>query len=380
MDGRKGHIDWLIFLPVIALMVFSVAFVYSASAAIAASKFGSTENLFLKHLIRVCFGLVALIIFSKVDYHVWLKISKPLMIVSIILLIIVLFTGKVNQVNRWIDLGPFSFQPSELAKFALVIHFATLLSKKQEVIKDFKEGYFPFLLWIAAVCYLIAMQPNFSTAVVIYLISLALVFIGNANVLHILLTLVSTGIMGFLYLTSSTTYRLNRMVAYFNGNSDSFSQNVNYQLNQALIALGNGGTFGVGPGMSKQSHLFLPESYGDFIFSIIGEEYGFVGAVIILGAFIMIFWRGMIVAKKAPDIYGYYLAVGILITFAVYVFVNAGVNSGILPTTGLPMPFISYGGTAVIFYATAAGILLNISAQSGIFPISPSTAEFQQDE
>ena len=152
------------------------------------------------------------------------------------------------------------------------------------------------------------------------------------------------------------------------GDAGSQVETTGYQLNQALIAMGNGGIFGVGPGQNRQSHLFLPESYGDFIFSIIGEEYGFIGLFAILAAFALIFWRGMIIAKKAPDNYGYFLAIGIIITFAIYVFVNAGVNTGILPTTGVPMPFISYGGTAILFYSAAIGVLLNISAQAGVYP------------
>ncbi|MFW5702035.1 MAG: FtsW/RodA/SpoVE family cell cycle protein, partial [Bacteroidota bacterium] len=160
-------------------------------------------------------------------------------------------------------------------------------------------------------------------------------------------------------------------------------ESVNYQLRQALIALGNGGLFGTGPGQSRQSNLFLPESYGDFIFSIIGEEYGFIGVLLVIATFVLVFWRGMMVARRAPDDFGYFLAVGILITFAIYVFVNAGVNVGLLPTTGLPMPFVSYGGSAVLIYAMAVGVLLNISAQSGIYPRAvaqePPSLEFSDE-
>lgn len=369
MNSARGHIDWLILLPVAALMLFSIAFVYSASATIAAMKFGSSESLFLKHTLRIGIGLAIIIGISKVDYHFWMKISKPLLIFSVFLLIGVLFTSPVNNVNRWINLGPISFQPSEFAKFAMVIHFAHMLAKKQNVIKDFKSGFLPFLIWTGIICYLVVLQPNFSTAIVIYIIGISMMFIGNTNLLHVLATGAVSLTGAVLYLISSTSYRLDRLAAYFGAETDgSIIHEVNYQLNQALIALGNGGFFGIGPGQSRQSHLFLPESYGDFIFAIIGEEYGFLGTIIILATFLLIFWRGMLVARKAPDIFGYFLAIGILITFAIYVFVNAGVNSGVLPTTGLPMPFISYGGTAVFFYAFAIGILLNISAQAGVYP------------
>jgi cell division protein FtsW len=370
IDKPRGHIDWYILLPVIALMLYSIAFVYSASSTIAEKRFNSAESLFIKHSIRVLLGIITIIIFSKIDYHKLKKVTKPLLFFSIILLIVVLFLEPVNQVTRWINFGPLSFQPSEFAKFAMVLHFAYLLEKKQAVIKDFREGYLPFLLWIGLMCLLIAIQPNFSTTIVIYLIALSMLFIGNANLLHIITTGLSSIGIAIIYLIVTADYRLDRLLSFMGNSSikETVNHKANYQLDQALIAIGNGGIFGVGPGQSRQSHLFLPESYGDFIYSIIGEEYGFIGVTLILVAFILIFWRGMLIAKKAPDNFGYFLAVGILITFAIYVFVNAGVNCGLLPTTGLPMPFISYGGTAVIFYSAAIGILLNISAQAGVYP------------
>jgi len=199
-------------------------------------------------------------------------------------------------------------------------------------------------------------------------------FIGNTNLIH-LGGLLVTGLIGGLTYMISAEYRLNRLKAFFGIGDSPTHESVNYQLNQALIALGNGGLFGLGTGQSRQSQHFLPESYGDFIFSIIGEEYGFFGLILVLGVFVILFWRGMLIARKAPDNFGYFLAIGILLTFAIYVFVNAGVNCGLLPTTGVPMPFVSYGGTAVFFYSAAIGILLNISAQAGINP----RIEFAQD-
>jgi cell division protein FtsW len=369
LQAKKGHIDWYIVLSVLSLMLFSIAFVYSASAAISQLRFGSSENLFLRHTLRVAFAIIAMIIFSRIDYHLWMRFSKSILVISITLLIVVLFSGKVNEVNRWINLGPLSFQPSELAKFAMVIHFSALLSFKQSIIKDFNNGFVPFALWTLIICILIALQPNFSTAMVIFIISVGLLFIGNVNLLYILSSLIFITASAFAYVYMTAGYKLSRITAFVS-NSQGLDDSVNYQLNQALIAIGNGGFFGVGPGQSRQSHLFLPESYGDFIISIIGEEYGFIGIVLILAAFIMIFWRGLMIARKAPDNFGYFLSSGIILTFALYTLVNVGVNTGILPTTGLPMPFISYGGTAVIIYGAAIGILLNISSQAGVYPLS----------
>jgi cell division protein FtsW len=380
MAKPGGHIDWLILLPVVGLMLFSIAFVYSASAPIAEMRFGQPERLFINHALRILAGIVTIIIFSRIDYHRWKKISKPLMFVAIALLIVVLFAGyNIKGASRWLFIGPLTFQPSELAKFALVVHFAVMLDRKQPVIKTFESGFLPFLFWTLVICLLIALQPNFSTTFVIYFIAMSMMFIGNTNLLHLgATTLVGLTAAG-LYAVSAE-YRLQRIMSFLGINPKSIDpETVNYQLRQALIALGNGGLFGTGPGQSRQSDLFLPESYGDFIFSIIGEEYGFVGVVLIILTFGLIFWRGMMVARRAPDNFGYFLAVGVLITFAIYVFVNAGVNVGLLPTTGLPMPFVSYGGSAVLIYAAAIGILLNISAQSGIYPRYGSGRKFPED-
>ncbi|MDT3740639.1 MAG: putative lipid II flippase FtsW [Candidatus Kapabacteria bacterium] len=366
--NQKGHIDWLILIPVIALMLFSISFVYAASATNSEFKFGDSERLLFNHALRVLLGIVIIIAFARIDYHVWSKFSIFLLIFGIALLIVVLFVGSsVKGASRWIMLGPLSFQPSEFVKLALVIHFAALLAKKQQVIKDFEKGFFPFILWTVIVCFLIALQPNFSTMMVIFLIAVAMMFIGNNNLLHLAATF-GFGVVAGIVFFITAPYRMSRLQAFLGFGEGEGNQAVSYQLNQSLIALGNGGMFGVGVGQNRQSHMFLPESYGDFIFAIIGEEYGFIGLLGIIGVFLILFWRGMLIARKAPDNFGYFLAIGILITFAIYVLVNAGVNTGLLPTTGVPMPFVSYGGTAVLFYSAAIGILLNISAQSGIYP------------
>lgn len=364
----KGHIDWLILIPIITLMLFSLSFVYTASASKSAVNFGDSEKLFFNHTLRVLFGIAIIFFVARIDYHKYLKVSIYFLLLGIIFLITVLFVGaEVKGAARWLSIGPLSFQPSEFVKLAMVVHFASLLSRKQAFIKDFEKGFFPFILWTIVICFLIALQPNFSTMMVIFLIAITMMFIGNNNLLHIGASF-SVGLVAGIVFFISAPYRLNRLKAFLGFGEDSSTETVSYQLNQSLIALGNGGVFGVGVGQNRQSYHFLPESYGDFIFAIIGEEYGFVGLLAVIGIFMIVFWRGMLVAKKAPDNFGYFLAIGIIITFAIYVFVNAGVNTGLLPTTGVPMPFVSYGGTAVLFYSAAIGILLNISAQAGTYP------------
>jgi cell division protein FtsW len=364
----RSHIDWLLFLASVALMLFSVAFVYSASAYFADVKFGSPEKLFVGHSVRVAFSLLIVVIFSRIDYHLFWRRSKPLLIFSLVCLVFVLFAGTtIKGAKRWIGLGPLSFQPSELAKFVLVLHLARLLAEKQSYIKDFQRSFLPMLFWIGSAAALVALQPNFSTAAVIVAIGVLLLFIGNVSVLHILGLLVLGVVGGGLY-GIAAPYRMERITDFTRQFSTMFDPEnirlVNYQLQQALLAFGNGGVVGMGPGQSRQRDWFLPESYGDFIFSIIGEEYGFIGVALIVLAFSVILWRGFITARRAPDDFGRFLAGGITITFALYAFINMGVTTGLLPTTGLPLPFISYGGTAILFSAAALGVLLNISAQA----------------
>lgn len=365
---KKGHLDWYILLSVIGLMLFSIAFVFSASAQISAIKFGSADKMFFSHLQKIGIGIILLFVFSKIDYHIYQKYSKYFIAASLIpLFLVFIISDQVNNVYRWIDLGPFSFQPSELAKFALVIHLSTLLAERQEYIKSFKYGMLPGLIWSTLIAGLIAIQPNFSIAFVTYLIALSMMFIGNVNLIH-LMAVGATALSTAGIFALSATYRINRFATFLGmSNSENFDK-YGYQSYQAIIAFGNGGVSGIGPGQSRQSNLFLPESYGDFIYSIVGEEYGFIGAFLILVVFGLILWRGLKIIKNAPDEYGYFLASGLVITFCLYAVVNAGVNCGLFPNTGVPMPFVSWGGTAVFIYASAIGILLNISSQAGVFP------------
>lgn len=365
---KRTHIDWLLFLAVSGLMLFSVAFVYSASAYFADIKFGSPEKLFTRHLINVLLSFVVIIVFAKIDYHILQKYSKGLLMFSLGCLVFVLVAGRaVKGAKRGIDLGPLSFQPSELAKFALVLHIARMLVEKAAYIKDFKRTFAPIMFWMLITAGLIALQPKFSTAAVIFLTGMMLMFMGNAHVGYIAMTF-TAGIVGGGVFAVSASYRMERLQVYWEQlaaivNVEMISQK-NYQLYQAILAFGNGGIFGVGPGQSRQRDWFLPESYGDFIFSIIGEEYGFVGVVVIIIAFAIILWRGFIIARTATDDFGRFLAGGITTVFALYAFINMGVTTGLLPTTGLPLPFVSYGGTAILFSAAALGVLLNISSQA----------------
>jgi len=363
-----GRIDWFILVAIVGLMTFSVAFVYSASSSFSAVKFGSSESLFWKHSVRVLIGVVLIFVFARIDYRVYQKFAKPLLLLGVFLLVAVLFVGpQIKGAKRWIYLGSITFQPSEYAKFALIIFLAAYMSTYHEQITRFKDRFVPMLIWVGIVCGLVALQPNMSTATVIFMIAVTMLFVGGTNPFHLGAVLGAGIILGGGYALSAE-YRLKRIFAYLGiGEENKVTETISYQLDQALIAFANGGFWGVGAGQSRQREWFLPESYGDFIFSVVGEEYGFIGVSIILCAFMLIVWRGTIIAGRAPDKFGFLLASGITCTLGYYAFINAGVTCGLLPTTGLPMPFISYGGTSVFFSAAAIGILLNISAHTGIY-------------
>lgn len=367
MKQKTGHIDLWVFLSVLALMMFSVGVVYSASVSISGVRHDGDYNFLVRnHTIRVVLGVAALFVGMFVNYHFYRHVSKYLLLIALLLLGYTLVGGTiVKGAQRWVSLGPVSFQPSEFAKFALVIHLAVLLSMKQKYIRDFRDGFLPLVIWIMAVVGLVFLQPNFSTGAILLAISFMVLFVGRVKIMH-LAGVAAAGLPLVLVYAVSASYRWQRIMSYFTDDGGGAEQN--FQVTQAVIGLGSGGIFGVGMGMSKQRELFLPESYTDFIFAIVGEEYGFIGAVLILALFAVIMVRGMKIAKRATDDLGRFLAVGITCTITVYAVINAMVTTGLLPTTGLPMPLLSYGGTTIIFTAYALGVLLNISMFTRIRP------------
>jgi cell division protein FtsW len=366
MNEKKNHIDIYIFISVIVLLIFSIAAVYSASSTFALAKKNDFNFFFKLHIVKIAIGILVLFIGIKINYQVYRKITKKLLLLSIAGLMALFIVGTVIKgANRWIGISILSFQPSEFAKFALIFHLAFLLEQKEEFIEDFHKGFIPLLIWIGVISGFVMIQPNFSTGAMICVISFIMLFAGRVRLKHILMVGLSVIPLLAIYAVSAE-YRMRRIMSFF-GKSDAV-EDVNYQLMQAIIGFGNGGVFGVGPGQSRQRDFFLPESYGDFIYAIIGEEYGFIGAAVIIIIFMLIMIRGFKIAKHAPDSFGRYLAVGITAAISLYAIVNAGVASGLLPTTGLPLPFLSYGGSSMIFTAFAAGVLLNISTHTSIQP------------
>ncbi len=343
-------------------MLFSIAFVYSAGSYFALIKGSNPEKLLLSHTARVFLAIALMFITARIDYHRWSKVSFYFMLLSLIGLVVVLIVGTdAGGARRWINLGIIPFQPSELAKFSVILHFGTLITRKKEQIKDLKYGYLPFILWLMLIGMLIGLEPNFSMLILIFLIGLVILYLGNARIKHLITTIAIAFIGGGIYAISST-YRLNRILFYLGLLEGNAKERLSFQVENSLIALGSGGLFGLGPGQSRQN-LLLSEPYNDFLFSIIGEEYGLIGLIMIILLFILFLWRCVYVAKRAPDQLGYLYVMGITFSILIFFIINALVNTALIPTTGVPLPFLSYGGTAIIFNSILVGIILNISTQ-----------------
>jgi cell division protein FtsW len=376
----KKTADMGLFLTVTGLLLASLAFVYTASASFSIAKTDTSEGMLIRHASKVVIAIAAMLFFTKIDYHKFQKYTKWMMALAIVFLVAVLAVGtKELGARRWLPLGPFSFQPAEFVKIALVMHISALCAMKREYIGDFKRSFIPMMLWAGLAAVLIAKQPNMSNAAVLMLITLGIMFVAQMPLKYLLATACTALLAGGIY-AMTAWYRVQRILAFM-GHENEHTDKISYQTEQALIALGNGGLFGVGIGQSRQRDFYLPESYGDFIYSVIGEEYGFIGATFLLLVFAFIIIRGIQIAKHAPDPFGRYVAYGITLMIAINVLINSFVNSGLMPVTGLPMPFISYGGTSMIFSAAAVGILLNISKYTGALPKKvkvPLTTSFAQ--
>jgi len=382
--AQRNHIDLPTLVAVLVLMVLSLGVVYSASSTWAMEKFGESNRLLNLHAMKVLLGLVALFVGMTIDYKKYKKLTKPAVIMSIAFLTVTLILGgEVKGATRWLRFGGLSLQPSEFAKFALLFHLCSLISTKGEIIRDFKKGFLPLMIWIGSVAGLVLLQPNFSTGSMIILMSLVMLFISRARFLHLFGTM-AAAIPLLIGVALTRPHVLQRLQMFVDGSSSGGK--LSYQLMQGIIGFGNGGLLGVGPGLSKQRDFFLPESYGDFVFSIVGEEYGAIGTIFFMTLFLVIMLRGFKIAKSARDEFGRLLAIGITSVVTLYALVNAGVTLGILPTTGLPMPFVSYGGSSLLFTSFAVGVLLNISAQTDMHPRAekapeqPTTAQSLEDK
>lgn len=361
--GIQSSDRWVLTV-VIGLMVFGTLAVYSAVAYFAQSHNTTAFNMILGHIINLAIAFIVLLIASKIDYHTIIKLSRLAIFVSWILLILVMLIGtKMYGAQRSLNIAGFSFQPSAFAGAALLIHVSVLLAEKQEYVKDFKRSFLPTMFYVVVTCGLIGLE-NFSSAALIMGMCLLIMFIGRISAVQ-LGGLVLIGILGGSTLVMTSPERMNRIDQYLSQVTDiqakEFHLSSGYQAQQSYIAIARGQIFGVGPGKSTQ-RVFLPAPYNDFIFAIIAEEYGLIGSIAVMLAFAIILFRGFgKIAKKATDDAGALLASACTIYITLYGFINAMVASGLLPVTGLPMPFVSYGGSSMIVCGLMIGILLNVS-------------------
>ena len=348
--------DKLFLFAILSLMFMSLVVVYSASAFWSELKFQNPAYLLRSHLFKVLTGIVLIFVIAKIDYHKYQKYALHLLVISGFLLIVAMGQRVIIKgASRWIHLGIFSFEPSEIARIAILFFVAAYLAENFGKLDDYKSLFHPIAA-TGIITILIVLQPNFSTALMILAVVGVLFVAGGVRKRHLaVLVLIAVVIGGGVMMLQS--YRVARVESWLHHGSG------NYQVHQSIIGFGNGGILGVGPGNSKQRNLFLPESYGDFIYSIIGEEYGLWGSVLVMLIFLFLAFRGTAIAKRAPDRFGFLLTTGITSAICLYAFINAGVAIGLFPTTGLPMPFISYGGTAMIVNSIAVGVLLNVSKQ-----------------
>lgn len=360
-----GVSDKLLFGIVGILTLVGVLMISSAGIVYADVRFDDPYFFFKRQLIGVVLGFIAMFILSQVDYHLYRKWSFAIFSVAAFLLILVLIPGVGSEAygaNRWLGIGPISFQPSEVMKIALILYVAAWCAGKgEEIITNAKDGLFSFVSIVGFACILVLFQPDVGTTAMLVFISVGIYFLAGGRLIHIF-AIVGAGFVALIALIATAPYRMARFTAFINPESDL--QGSGYQVQQALIAIGSGGLLGLGLGHSKQKGLYLPEPVGDSIFAIIAEELGMIGTISIVILFILFAWRGMRIAKTAPDVFGSLVAGGITIWIVGQAIMNIAAITALMPLTGIPLPFISYGGTSVMFTLASVGILLNISAQA----------------
>lgn len=359
----KSIPDPTLLVSVLILVSVSLVIIYSASSSRAYNLTGDSSFYLYRQLMRVLIGLVGLTVLTRVNYRSLRVLGLPLLCLGIGALVIVLIPGVVEPIKgarRAIYLAGKSFQPAELAKFALIIFMADSVIRRGEDLRTW-PGYLRRLFVIGLVASLIILQPDFSTGLMLCLIGIFILYLGGAKLGYLLVTgLVAIPVV--VKVAISESYRAHRIQSYITG--IMHPEKVGHQVNQSLIGLGDGGVFGLGIGMSHQKQFFLPEPFTDFVFSILGEELGFIGAGGIVVLFMIIAFRGYKIARNAPDDFGFVLAGGITFAIISYGMVNLMVVTGLLPVSGLPLPFLTYGGSSLILTMSMVGILLNVSRHS----------------
>ncbi len=352
-----------VFLSLVLILVFiGLIAISSAGIAISQSKFGDPYYYFKHQLFYgILPGLVAMFITSRINYKLWQKLAVPILGVAIALLVAVLISShglELKGAKRWINLGPISFQPIEMVKLAVIIYLSSWLTGKSKIIKNFSESLVPFVVMLGVVGLLIIAQPDVGSFGAVAFIALTMFFLAGAPLKHVF-GLIAVGVFGLGILIKLEPYRMNRLLAFLHPETDV--QGIGWQVKQAAIAVGQGGIFGVGLGHSHQKFGYLPEVVGDSIFAVIAEEVGMLGAGVIVVLFILLAFRGFRLAQKAPDQFSAFMVTGISLWVIFQALINIMAIIGLMPLTGIPLPFISYGSTSLISLLAGVGIVLNIS-------------------
>lgn len=354
--------DYLLIMIILLITVFGLVIIANPSIVLSQETFKESYY-FLKHQgFSVLLGLIFFFIVQRINYKYWQRLAFPLLILSMVLLSLVFVPGLgyiSGQSKRWITLGNFSFQPFELVKLTFILYLAALLGKKgRDERQVIKQSFIPFVVVAGIIAFLVMAQPNFSALVILIAIALIAYFLAGMNIFY-LLGLTGLSSVGLLALIKMAPYRMNRLTVYLHPEMDP--QGIGYQIDQALLAIGSGGLFGLGLGHSIQKWRYLPEPIGDSIFAIIAEELGLVGAGLLIVSFVFLAWRGFRIARRAPDKFGFLLAGSITGWLLFQTFVNIASLTNLIPLVGLPLPLISYGGSAMIISLISLGILVNIS-------------------
>ncbi|MGM9925281.1 MAG: stage V sporulation protein E [Bacillus sp. (in: firmicutes)] len=365
MHTKKNHPDFILIIVTLSLLSIGLIMVYSASAIWATYKFDGDSFYFAKRqMLFAGVGVGAMFFIMNINYWTWRTWAKVLIIACFVMLVAVLIPGvgmERNGSRSWIGVGAFSVQPSEFMKLAMIAFLAKFLSENQKYITTIKKGLGPSLGIVFLAFGIIMLQPDLGTGTVMVGTCIVMIFVAGAKISHFA-WLGLMGVGGFVALVLSAPYRIKRITSFLDPWQDPLGSG--FQMIQSLLAIGPGGLFGLGLGQSRQKFFYLPEPQTDFIFAILSEELGFIGGSFVILLFALLLWRGIRIAIGAPDLYGSFLAVGIISMVAIQVMINIGVVTGLMPVTGITLPFLSYGGSSLTLMLMAIGVLLNISRHS----------------
>jgi len=367
---RSGF-DYPLFTIVLVLLAFGLIMMFSASYAVAYSTKGDSLFYLKKQALFAVVGLAAMIAAANFDYHIF---SKKLVLyglggLSLVLMGAVKVAGSVgNGAERWLEIGGITFQPSEILKFAVIVVFAYMIDKRYGYLKDFKKGYIPFMIVLGVSCFSLMIQPHLSATIIVFAIGFSMMFVGGLNPKHLLISIlimVPLVVLGVMLLKQlGYDYFDARIISFMDPEADI--RNDTFQTYQSLVTIGSGGLFGLGFGNSRQKYAYLPEARNDFIFPIICEELGFVGAALVILLFVLLIWRGFYICIKARDKFGMMLAFGITFQMGLQALLNIAVVTNSVPNTGISLPFFSYGGSALLMQLGEMGILLNVSRKAAL--------------